>query len=166
MDALSVISLDQAKDHLVVDFDDYDAQITGIIKTAIAMVQQYTGYYLFPQTKTYPVTSTRVGITDFPLQITGITDAQGNQVPSFNIQITQGALTTYISTWAFYACENGTAIIIANVGYNTVDSIPQPLIGAAYKIITYLFENKDAYAATLPYDIQLLLNQWRRSPSI
>lgn len=170
MTPLDIITLDQAKTHLVVLNDDfYDTQITGIIKTAISMVEQYTGYYMYQRAKSYPITSEQTSITDFPLQITGITDTSGNPVSSFNIGITIGSLDTYVSYWGWYdGCygQNGTAMVNALVGYTAADDIPNPLIGAAYKIITYLFENKDAYASTLPYDIQLMLNQYRRSASI
>lgn len=170
MDALSVISLDAAKTHLVVLNDTfYDTQIEGIIKTAVAMVEQYTDYYMYPRVKTYPITSARTAITDFPLQITGITDVTCLPVASFNVGITQEPLTTYVSYWGWYPpCfgQTGTAIITANIGYADPAGIPQPLIGACYKLITYLFENKDAYMATIPYDIQVMINQLRRSATV
>lgn len=167
MDALSVISLADAKNHLVVLNDDfYDKQITGIIRTAVNMIEQYTGYYFYPVTKSYQITSSKTEITDFPLAITGITDATGQPVSSFNVGISQGALATYVNYWQYSDCANGNASIQANVGYNDPTDIPYQLIGACYKLITYLFENKDIYTATLPVDIQLMCNQLRRSCSI
>lgn len=167
MDALDIISLDQAKNHLVVLNDNfYDAQIEGIIKTAVAMVEQYTGHYFYTRAKSYPVTSCQTYLTDYPITLTGITDEQGQSVSSFNVGISQGSLSTIINYWGYYDCGFGNPTINAIIGYSQASDIPQPLIGAAYKLITYLFQNKDMYAETIPYDVQLMINQYRRSCSI
>lgn len=164
MAELDVISLEQAKNHLVVDLTDtyYDAQITGLIKTAIGLVEQYTCHYLWQRPKTYPIVGNKTCISDYPLQIIAVSDSEGNPVSSFNLQICNGVLDTCVN---YYQCGNGGQIG-ALVGYSDVTDVPHPLIAAAYKLITYLFENKDAYMATLPHDVQLLLNQWRRSPTV
>lgn len=167
MTAIDVISLPDAKDHLVVLNDDfYDKQITGIIKTAVAMIEKYTGHYFYQRTKQYPITSDRTAISDYPLEITGIVDGYGNPVSSFMVNINKGALDTYVRYWGFNECGYNQPFINAQVGYTTVDDIPQPLIGAAYKLITYLFQNKDAYSADLPADVQLILNSYRRDCNI
>jgi Na+/serine symporter len=158
MDELSVISLEQAKNHLVVLNDSfYDAQITGIIKTAIGMVEQYTDYRLYQRDVVISMVNCRQDISLFPITISRI-DNDGNAQA---YKAYQRTLSIVIDCPTWY-----NSVINASVGYEDVTQIPYPLIGACYKIITYLFENKDAYESTLPYDVQLMLNQWRRSASI
>lgn len=155
MDALSVISLDQAKTHLVVLNDTfYDAQITGLIKTAVALVEQYTDYRLYQRDEDIQLLSCKQEVVTFPITISGITPTEAYKTFARSLSI-------------IIECQNWCGTVInTSVGYSDVTLIPQPLIGACYKIITYLFENKDAYEATLPYDVQLMLNPYRRSATI
>lgn len=168
---LNIISLEAAKNHLVIDFPDYDEQITGIIATACSWVEKYTGYYFYQRPIIYPITSYETSITDFPLQITSVIDSNNNQVSSFLINISKGALRTYIiyNAWNsfnnFIGSQINQSFINALVGYTDPTQIPHPLIAASYKLITYLFQNKDMYNESIPEDIQMLLNQWRRGSS-
>lgn len=175
MDELSVISLDQAKNHLVVLNDNfYDAQITGIIKTAVGMVEQYTDYRLYQRDITIPMVQKytdydyldygtncnaycKQDISLFPINVTSVTNNSEPQA----FKIIQRTLSIIVEC---YTCNN--SVINATVGYDDVSKIPYQLIAACYKIITYLFENKDAYEATIPYDVQVMINQLRRSASI
>lgn len=158
MDQLSVISLAQAKNHLVVLNDTfYDAQITGIIKTAVGMVEQYTDYRLYERTVTIPLVSCKQDIALYPITITGV--VKDSTAQTYKVVRRTLSIIVECSTW----CDS---VVNATVGYDEDADIPQPLIGACYKIITYLFENKDAYEATIPYDVQCMINQWRRSCSI
>lgn len=148
MDALDIISLADAKEFLVVDFPDKDVEITRHIKSAVSMVEQYTCYRLYQRDAIYNFD--RCGHTeiyDYPISF-----------PTGTV-IKQRVLSVIVS-----GASNGS--INAIVGYSDPTLIPANLIDAAYKIITYLFENKDIYYANLPSDIQILLNQWRRSASI
>lgn len=146
MDALDVISLADAKDSLVVDYPDKDAEITRHIKSAVALVEQYTDVYLYERPRTYALLGCSLEIYDSPLTFTGT-------VPT---KTKQQALSIIV-----YGKSGDT--YNANIGYSNVDDIPQNLIDACYKIITYLFENKDAYSVSLPMDVQMLVNQFRRS---
>lgn len=158
MDELSVISLADAKDHLVVLNDDfYDKQITGIIKIAVGMVEQYTDYRLYQRDVVIPMVNCRQDIALFPITISGVVNGSTAQVYK-TLQRTL-SIEVECSTWR-------NSVINASVGYSDVTQIPHPLIGACYKLITYLFENKDAYEATIPYDVQVMINQLRRSATI
>lgn len=152
--ALDVISLQQAKDHLVIDFADFDAQITGLIETAISMVEQYTDYRLYARTETIYATTCETNITIYPIAITGVVNKDNQPVVGYKTRNNPLSITLSVPD---------QSVITSNVGFESIGLIPHSLISAAYKIITYLFENKDAYGATIPYDVQLLLNQWRRS---
>ena len=48
-----LISLDQAKNYLQVDFDDQDDVIITIIQTAINWIETYTGQYMYQRSKVY-----------------------------------------------------------------------------------------------------------------
>lgn len=158
MTALDVISLEQAKNHLVVLNDNfYDAQITGIIKTAVGIVEQYTDYRLYQRDITIPLVGCRQEITQFPITISGVVN--GTTPQAYKTYQKTLSIIVECYTWC-------NSVVNATVGYDYAANIPQPLIGACYKIITYLFENKDSYEATIPYDVQCMINQFRRSASI
>lgn len=147
MTALDVITLEQAKEFLVVDFDDRDAEITRHIKSAIGYVETYTNVMLYSRTKSYVLTGCSLEIYDAP--ITFVTA---------DLKTRQNVLSVTVIGQA-----NDT--VNATVGYSDVNDVPGQLIEAAYKLLTYLFENRDIYSAGLPWDVQMLLNQWRRSPT-
>lgn len=145
-DALSVISLEQAKEFLVVDFPDRDAEITRHIKSAIGIVEVYTHHFLYQRSKTYTVSGCGTEIYDYPIILPVGTKS-----------------TTNVLSVTVFGANNST--IAATIGYATVADIPEQLISAAEKIITYLYENKDVYTSSLPADVQVLINQLRRSPT-
>lgn len=149
MTALDVISLVDAKDSLVVDYPDKDVEITRHIKSAIALVEQYTDVYLYERPRTYALLGCSLEIYDAPISFTGV-------VPT---KTKHQAMSVIV-----YGKSGDT--YTANIGYSNVNDIPQNLIDACYKIITYLFENKDAYSVNLPMDVQMLINQFRRSATI
>lgn len=159
MDELDVISLDDAKDHLVVDLTDiyYDKQITGLIKTAIALVEQYTGYRLYERDETINMLSYCENITTYPITINNVIQNEIEQL--YIVRFSSLSINVECQSWC-------NSIINVTVGYSDPTLIPHPLISASYKMITYLFENKDAYSTTLPMDVQLMINQFRRSASI
>lgn len=159
--ALDVITLAQAKDWLVVDFEDQDGQIERNIRTAVAWVEKYTCHLLYQREITIPVTSSKTAIAFYPLEDIVLKDKDGVTLTSM---ISEGALKTYV-VYSGY-CGIGQNKITVNAGYASIDLIPAPLLDACYKLITYLYENRDAYSSTLPVDIQLLINQFRRSPTI
>jgi hypothetical protein len=154
MDALDVISLQQAKDYLVVEDNFYDADITRLVSTAVEWVEKYTDHMLYERDIEIPLTSCEQDIYTYPITINSVEKASVSQTYT----TVQKALRIVVKcqTW------NGS-IVGATVGY--VTNPPAPLVGAAYKLLTYLFENKDTYGATIPYDIQLLINQHRRGSS-
>lgn len=146
--ALDIISLQQAKDFLVIDFPDRDAEITRHIKAAIGYIEKYTNHMLYQRPKDYVIDGCSLEIYDYPLEVSTTVDRVHNNVLSKT-----------------YYAKSGT-VLNATVGYSNPDNIPEELIEAAYKLITYLTENKDIYTAGLPWDVQMLVNKWRRSATI
>lgn len=143
--ALDVISLQQAKDFLVIDFPDRDAEITRHIKAAIGYIEKYTNHMLYQRPKEYVIDGCSLEIYDYPLEVSTNVDR----------------VCAHVLSKTYYA-KSGT-VLNATVGYSNPDNIPEELVEAAYKLITYLTENKDIYSAGLPWDVQMLVNKWRRS---
>lgn len=148
MTQFDIISLEEAKLFLVVDYPDKDEEIKIHIKTAIGVVERYTNHMMWQRAKTYTITGCSLEIYDYPLTVSTTVSRVHKNVLS----------TTYYNT-------EGTELS-AIVGYASKDAVPSELIDAAKKIITYLFENKDISEANLPWDIQILINSFRRSATI
>lgn len=161
MDALNVLTLEQAKANLRIDADytEDDTRITGLIKTAVALVEQYTGYYLYERDlvlQNYYKHCLDVNV--WPINSVSGVDSSGDVV---TVKVEYKCLDTLL-----FAPANTTITINAGYTEAVLGDMPEPFRDACYKIITYLYENRDAYTSTLPYDIQLLLNTYRRSPTI
>lgn len=181
MDALSVITLTQAKNWLIVEDSVDDADIERLIKTAVAWVETYTCYRFYQRTEVaysfqapgfnpanyFPptgagewngpngirVTPAYVSVYSYPVTITSVKD--------------QNAADAYYTTaynplkLLIYAPIN--CVITMQTGYADPASAPAPLLEACYKLITYLYNNRDMYPTSLPTDLQMLLNQYRRA---
>lgn len=159
MTSLDVITLEQAKTYLVMDgIGGRDAEITMLIKSAVSLVEKYTDYRLYQRSEEFVTYSSITSLTIYPVSITSVKNSDGANIP---YRTTQSPLQLNL-----FCAKN--ASVVLQVGYAQADigNIPQNLITACYKIITYLFENKDAYEVGLPMDVQLLLNEFRRSATI
>jgi len=147
--ALDVLPLAEVKLFVSVDFDDYDVQLTRQINAAVSYVEKYTNVMLYSRIKDYTITGCSLEVYDYPFGLVGATIPKSRQ----NILST----TVYGSPGDTFQ---------ALVGYLTVDEVPSELIEACYKIVLYLFENRDIYTAGLPWDIQMLMNPFVRSATI
>ena len=161
MSELDVIPLQQAKDFLVVDYTDNDVLITNCIKAAIGWVERYTNYYLWQRTKTFVAPDDEVRVYDYPVTIVSIQDPLGNTIFPLTPPVTPPTIPIYKSQ-SILICVPSQSTINLTIGYLDITQIPQPLIAACYKLITYLYENKDIYVDIDPADIQMLINQFRR----
>lgn len=156
MTPLDVISLDDAKAYLVVDFDDRDSEIERLIATAIGLVEQYTCYRLCEREETFVTYECKTDLSVYPVTIDSVVN-EDDEVVTYTER-------SYPLSLVLSAPKNST--VVMTVGYADTSLIPAPLIAACYKVITYLFENKDVYSVGLPVDVQMMINQFRRSPTI
>lgn len=147
MTALDVISLQSAKDYLRVDYSEDDAIITRLIKASVSRIEQYTNYKLYQREVAYNMYGCELEIYDFPITL------------DTTLKTRQNVLSVSV-----FGREGD--VINASVGYSVVADVPEDLLTACYKLITYLYENRDTYPVTLPADVQMLINMYRRSPSI
>ena len=163
MDALDVISLDDAKNELNITWTLSAGDIkilTRCIKTAVSWIETYTDYYLYERDLTIDSLACGNRVFIYPVSIINVKDSDGNVLPTDDYDIKVFPLYTAI----YAGCDN---TIDLKVGYSEASQsdIPQQLISACMKLITYLYENRDAYPTELPIDIQLLVNQLRRNIS-
>lgn len=187
MDATDIISVVSTKNWLNIEagFTDDDGTIIRLIKAAIDWVETYTSWRTFQRTEIVynrqipffnpannfpPVGSGTwngpsgvqsipggLSIYLYPFTIISVQD-QSDPPADVEYSTINNRLKTLL-----YALPN--SVITLQTGFATGDiaKIPPPLIEAAYKLITYLYENRDSYQASQPTDIQTLINQYRRS---
>jgi len=145
MSEFDVVSLVEAKESLVVDYSDRDVEIQRYIKTAVQLVERTTNHLLYNRSISYTIPGCGyLEIYDYPISI----DPE-------DVTLHQNVLSVTVK-------GKSDMVVLATAGYQTTD-IPSPLKDACLKIILYLFENKDIYEANLPFDIQLMLNPYKRS---
>lgn len=183
--AIDVIPLNSAKGWLNIDlaYTDEDAAVTRLIGVAIDLVEKYTSWRTFQRTEIVynrqvplfnpanyfpPVGSGTwngsTGIKEvpgglsiylYPFTIVSVQD-QSSPPVDVNYSTVRNALKMLL-----FALPN--SVITLETGFTDLTQIPPPIVEAAYKWITYLYENRDMYAAEPPTDIQMLLNQYRRA---
>jgi len=144
---LDVVSLEEAKEFLVIDFDDRDDEIIACIETAVDYIESYTNIMLYQRAKVYTVIGCSIEIYDYPIDL------------PLDTKIKQNILSVTV-----FGTDGQE--ISALVGYVGNSNTPKQLIMACKKMIIYLFENRDVYTAGLPWDIQMLINKNRRSATI
>lgn len=149
MNATDIISVASAKDWLSTDDETH---LPRLIKSAISYVEEYTGYRLYQRTTTIQIPFYGYGIPDYPITIQSVKNSSGQDIPYTS---TTGVYNTYV------AVPTGS-YVYATVGYANTDDIPSELIDAAYKMLTYLYENRDMYELTLPTDVKMLISKLRR----
>ncbi|NGM63502.1 phage gp6-like head-tail connector protein [Sphingobacterium sp. SGG-5] len=151
MDALHVISLQEAKDNLRVDFPDDDNIIARLIKTSVDWVERYTCHTLYCREKKIVSDGCTIEVYDYPVTVLSVVK-DGSPV-NYTTQTRSDKLLIYAPKGA---------LVTLKVGYDDVRKVPGVLIEACHKLITYLYENRDAYSMGIPVDIQGLINQYRR----
>lgn len=152
MSALDVIPLASAKDWLRVDFNDEDAKITELIKTAVEWVEKYTGKYLWRRNITYKVQpqdrcNRYAVISAAPdlaiVSVNGIT----TDLPSLNGDRLPIELTAQTIVYA--------------AGYEPVTDIPSPIITAAKKFMALQYEEAIDGQDEQRSEIERLLDPYR-----
>lgn len=152
------ITLQQAKDHLNIDFNDDDALIEMIITAAREAVENYTGRILITSTRGHQrdclddvielphtaqsVTSIEYIDADGATQTLAQTeyDLDVNRTPA---RITRGYDKTYPSVRNTHNAV--TITYVSGYGDNAQD-VPAPLKSAMLLLIGHLYENREATA--------------------
>lgn len=146
---MSAVSLQEAKAWLRIDtgYTSDDVQIQALIDGAEAWVEKYTDHVLTARTVTFEQGCHEV--YSYPLTINTNASTQPYKVD-------KRSLKSIISV-------GNSGSVSVTVGYATASAVPAILKTAVLKLVTYSYENRDIYGSELPFDVQILLNQFRRS---
>lgn len=150
MDALNVITVDQARDWLSATDDE---GLERLIKTAVEWVERYTSYRLYERTETIANSRCEQSIALYPITVTSVTYQD----------LSAAKYEKYVLPTKLKIKCPWNSVITLTVGYADAADIPGPLVDACYKLITYLYENRDMYQVGMPTDVQMLINQYRRA---
>ena len=161
MDALNVVSLEQAKLWLKIDpdYDDDDSIIESLIKAVVNQVQQYTLQILYPQVLTqYTGTCGTTKIYQYP--IISIEDVNNDGVFEPFEEFTTDSYTKVESS------VSARQLVTYTAGYGwTYDmgsEVPEDIITAIKEYLTYLYENRDNEKLAMPAIVSMLLGPYRR----
>lgn len=150
MEATDIISIEDAKEWLSASDEMFLKRLIG---SSINFVEEYTGHALVSKQQSIEMDTFGYAIKQYPMTIVSVKDKSGNSV---NYKTAKRVYNTFV-----FAPVG--SIITIDTGYSTVDAIPGMLVEVAYKMLTYLFENRDIYVANLPLDFQVMVNKFRRN---
>lgn len=150
---LDVISLAEAKNYLRVDdtLTDDDAQISRMIKSALATIEKGTNVLVYARDKNYLFQDYCVRVYDFPINsLVTPTDADVEEK------------TLYTN---YEAKSSSDTTLTLNVGFVDPLDVPYELIDCALQYVKYLYyeaETDKANKGGLPYWLQDMINQNKR----
>lgn len=150
MEATEIITPEQAKNWLSANNTE---DLPRLIASALDFVQTYTGHTLIGYDKTIQTPCYAYGIRLYPIIINSVKNVNGDVL---EYKTRQTTYNTYIDAPI-------GSLVNLTVGYQTVAEIPPMLVEVAYKMLTYLYENRDIYIASLPQDFQIMINKYRRN---
>jgi len=185
MGPLDVISLQDAKDFLRVDFGDDDDLITGLISSAVALVEQQTQYRLYKRDEVIYTTGKYCYVAfQYPLNSATVINQDSSDTFAYTVKMKYETLRTilgwangfwYWDSWqqfftnyyyTIHASCDVTFILTLDVGYTDVSLIPVDLITAIKQIISFTYENRDMTKVDLPSNILMLLTNYKRFATI
>lgn len=152
MTPLDIISLEQAKEWLRVDFPDDDDKITELIYSAISWIEGYTGLFLYNREFNHQITYDercigKVHIFGQPNLTLVSIDGETEDLPNVyggQIQI-----------------RSDMQNIVYSIGFLGLADVPQPLITAAKKFLTLQYEETTDGEKEVPSEIRRLIDQYR-----
>lgn len=193
MNPLSVITLQQAKDFLKVDFSDDDGLITTMINSAVNLVEQKTQYRFYQRIEILGSDGTyNVDLFQYPLNSVTVTTLDGT--PYTVLQIKRQPVRTTVefilpgisnyNNWGWglggglfgdgsgnggqlsgYASSLPYFNININCGYIDVTLIPNPLIEIMKTLISDWYENRDIQQTDEDKsNLEIVLAPYNRAP--
>lgn len=188
---LDVVSLDDAKQFIKVDFPDDDSLITSIIYSAVNLVEQKTQYRLYQRTELqYSDGTYNVDLFQTPLNAITVKTYDGTVYTRCQIK-RQPVRTTIIfkgfglgghfgvigednsGIWGdgldnfggeSYPSSLPLFTINIDCGYANVELIPVSLIQGVKTLISYMYENRDWTSADIPSNVLLEIGSFNQSP--
>lgn len=185
MSPLDVISLEDAKQFLRVDFSDDDDLITSLIYAAVGLVEQKTSYRLYRRNEViYQTGKYTYTAFQYPINAVSIINQDSADTTVYTPKLFYESLRTvicyyngfwYWDSWQefftnyTYTIHNSncvTFILTLDVGYANTADIPTDLITAIKQIIVFTYENRDVTTLDLPNNILMLLTNYIRFATI
>jgi hypothetical protein len=185
MGPLDVLSLADAKSYLKTDFNDDDDLITSLIGAAVSMIEQATEYRLYQRNEVIYMTNNRYGYEAFqhPLNAAAVVAQDSQNTTVYTVLYDYKPLRTYLfwgqgfcywDNWVEFftnytyriSAKVQTFILTLDVGYIDTTQIPFPLITAVKQMVVFLYENRDMTKLTLPDNIMLLCEPYKRFATI
>lgn len=177
-----VVSVEEAKDHLSVDFDDDDVLIEALIKAVTAHLDGPDGWLgraLSPQTL-------ELRIDEFPRcdirlpypPLIGIVSVKYDDADGVERTVAPSVYRTvgpasgprlalaYGETWPTPRWQSECVRIRYTSGYNGDDGVPAPIKHAILLVMGHLYENREAInigniVSEIPMTAQALLSTYR-----
>lgn len=177
MDALDVLSLEDAKAYLKVDFDDDDDLIESLIKAAVSLVEKTTEYRLYKRNEV--IQTSKIGYTAFQFPLNGASVEAMDSQGTYTIQTRYETLRTLLfwgngywytsyedqffnpNTYGLSGCVTNYTLTL-DVGYADTADVPTDLLTAIKQIITFTYENRNESKLELPSNISMLMAPYRR----
>jgi hypothetical protein len=181
MNALDVLSLQDAKDYLKVDFDEDNNIITSLIKAAVSMVEKSTEYRLYQRTEL--IKTSKIEYTAFQFPFNGATVEAMDSQGTYNIRLSYQTLRTELfwgngywyygndhnffnpSTYNVHGCQTNFNLTL-DVGYTDVTLVPDELITAVKQVITDKYENRNITNEQLLNNISIFIAPYKRFATI
>lgn len=171
-DALSVLSLADAKDYLAIDYNDMDAVITSAIYSMVSLVEQITNYRLYQRNETIECGTEKYQAFQYPINnIVSVTDNNGyasvyklDKLPLRWVFCFKNAMPyLYANDYPeFQPAISDLNTIVLDVGYTDPTKAPKELVAAIKLLVTEVIENRVPTKEQMPNDISLLLSQYMR----
>lgn len=177
MNALDVLSVDDAKLYLKIDFDDDDDLIESLIKAAVSMVEKNTEYRLYQRDEL--IKTSKIGYTAFQFPFNGASveamDSQGTYTIKYRYETLRTELfwgngfwyhdsyNTFFNndTYGLSGCITNFNLTL-DVGYTDTTQVPDELITAVKQIITDKYENRNITNEQLLNNISIFIAPFKR----
>lgn len=138
-----MVDLADLKEALRIDFPDDDNILERKLRTAIAVIERYTSHSLHEHTEVIRSNGYPIEVYKYP-----IVSVDGGDVEEMSIKSVIKAPRGSDVTITYGVSEHAN------------------LWEAVIRVASYLYENIDINEVSLPADVQLLINQYRRDDFI
>lgn len=161
MTPIEVLPLQSAKDYLRVDYNDDDALITDCIYAAIDIFERKTQYRLYNRTELIEVGEGITELFQTPLRSYSIMDFYTSEAVT-NFSATKYPVRTTIKFHESYCYTSSAPVMIisADVGFTSVDQLPQGAVMWLKRCVVWLYENRNINEISEALDNDL--NVYRR----
>ncbi|MES0444979.1 MAG: head-tail connector protein [Desulfobacterales bacterium] len=170
------VTVEEAKKNSIIEFDDDDAYVSGLIKVARQYVEEYLSRALITQTwKLYldcfpnvieipvpPLVSATITYVDTD----GATQTESSAVYTVDTDSDPGIIyEAYNQNWSTPRDVEKAVIVTFVAGYGAADDVPDPIKQAIKLLVGHYYENREQTSPLtmkeIPMGIKMLLAPYR-----